>query len=735
MSVLVALSTGARGQGAAGDGDDAGEVFEVYGQRIESAIDDARPVDRVDRAELDRRQPVSTPDALVLSPGVYVQQTAHGQASPYVRGRTGQQVLILFDGLRLNHALFRKGPNQYLFTVDPASVDTIEVVRGSASVELGADAIGGAILIQPLDPKIDPTRDEFMLRPRVFAGHRTFDEALTGRLELDAQINDWLGVLVGVGAKSVGRLEAGGYAFEGGRGDRQACVDILSVPCFEADGRTQLGTGYDEVTTDARVTALIPDGRVSVAAYIYRQYDSPRTDQCPPPEQATGECLVYDEQFRTHIYGEVEQSPGAALLDRYTAAAGYQRQHQRYTLTRPDRIASDGIDTTTLNLGRDAVDGLGFAFRGRTASVGLGPLSSTVRYGVDGSYEWIESAKWIEFAYPPLTRKLSRGQYVGGADYAQGGVWLAPDLRWDFVRLRGGMRAVWTRATSPGDVESASDVFDRSYTPLVFDAGLEVGRDFGLVINVEQGFRAPNLDDLTARQSTGQGYQLENAGLGPERALTIEGGLRARLGWLTGDVMAFRQTVDDAIERRLLQRDDCLLSEDVIDQECRANRAPVRLVNLPGTAEIVGVDARVEVRPVRALELRATVAYARGAGEAPSLDGTQIPLSRISPLNGSVLVEWVDRSGLFIGGVLRWAAEQDRLSPGDVADARIPKGGTAGHVVIDGWAGIRVGRTAFFGVKLVNVLDERYRIHGSSILSPGRGVSLSASWAPWGGDD
>jgi hypothetical protein len=152
------------------------EVMEVYGRRVSSAIDDARPIDTIDRDALDRRQPNSTPDALVLSPGVYVQQTAHGQASPYIRGRTGQQVLILYDGLRLNHALFRKGPNQYLFTVDAASVERIEVVRGSASVELGADALGGAVLLHPLEPRIDPTRDEVILRPRVFAGHRTADE-------------------------------------------------------------------------------------------------------------------------------------------------------------------------------------------------------------------------------------------------------------------------------------------------------------------------------------------------------------------------------------------------------------------------------------------------------------------------------------------------------------------------------------------------------------------------------
>ena len=41
-----------------------------------------------------------------------------------------------------------------------------------------------------------------------------------------------------------------------------------------------------------------------------------------PPEQATGECLIYEEQFRTHVYGSVEHGPEWALLDRWTAAFG-----------------------------------------------------------------------------------------------------------------------------------------------------------------------------------------------------------------------------------------------------------------------------------------------------------------------------------------------------------------------------------------------------------------------------
>ena len=100
----------------------------------------------LDQKEIRQSVPRSTPEVLQGVEGVYIQQTSHGQASAYVRGRTGRHTLLMVDGFRLNHALFRQGPNQYLFTVDPFLLGQIDVVRGGASVRLGANALSGAIL-------------------------------------------------------------------------------------------------------------------------------------------------------------------------------------------------------------------------------------------------------------------------------------------------------------------------------------------------------------------------------------------------------------------------------------------------------------------------------------------------------------------------------------------------------------------------------------------------------------
>ncbi|NIP87065.1 MAG: TonB-dependent receptor plug domain-containing protein, partial [Planctomycetales bacterium] len=102
--------------------------------------------------EIRQRQAPDMFQALQNEVGVLIQSTAAGQASPFIRGLTGQQILILVDGIRLNNSIFRRGPNQYFNTIDPGMVDHIEILRGQGSVLWGSDAIGGVINIVTRSP-------------------------------------------------------------------------------------------------------------------------------------------------------------------------------------------------------------------------------------------------------------------------------------------------------------------------------------------------------------------------------------------------------------------------------------------------------------------------------------------------------------------------------------------------------------------------------------------------------
>lgn len=127
----------------------------VTAQRYEtSAFSRPEAVSVLAEKELSQRAPRSTPEALMGLPGVWVQKTNHGGGSPFIRGLTGQQTLLLIDGIRLNNATFRSGPNQYLNTVDPQSLAQLEVLRGPDRCRMAAMRWAGCCTCAPKHPAL-----------------------------------------------------------------------------------------------------------------------------------------------------------------------------------------------------------------------------------------------------------------------------------------------------------------------------------------------------------------------------------------------------------------------------------------------------------------------------------------------------------------------------------------------------------------------------------------------------
>jgi outer membrane receptor protein involved in Fe transport len=671
---------------------------------------------KVNRAEIEERLPRSAPDALRFEPGVFVQQTAHGQGSAFVRGRTGQETVLLFDGIRVNTSTYRQGPNQYFFTIDSQTIHSIDVVRGGGSTLYGSDAIGGALLARPLEPTLEPDEKGLRVRPRTMVRYASADREFGERFQLDVQASPTVRFLGGAGYRIVHELESGGVVRSPVTGEAP------QVPRMRSDGRTQMGTGFQEVTGDGRFVVGLGAGRRLIgAAYAYRQFDAPRTDQCPPPYASVDECLKYEEQFRTLAYVAFDGALGSAARATRVALS-YQRQHERRRRDRPRSFVVNG--------GRDDVDTFGLTARAETERVEVGSqLALLGRYGGDIYSDQVSSQAWTEFTDVSMVIPSSRGQYLSGSTYTQGGMFAQGEsILARMLILRAGGRAGGASAHAPADPESGSQGVDRTWPVVVGHGGAEVRPVswLSLLANVDRSFRTPNLDDLTSRQQTGPGFQFENASLGYETATTFEGGVRVTTSFLEADAWAFRSNVYNAITRVSRSISDCPPSSP----QCSSSWSRYQLVNIPGASIIDGVELAARAWLPRGFLVRASFAYTRGEGPnpgAPPSDpnvtyDSRVPLSRIPPLNGTVEVRWNGPHGVYLGSALRWAEKQTRLAPSDRGDARIPEGGTPGFAVVDLRSGIRVGRQLAFALVLENVGDAAYRYHGSSVNGPGRGV-------------
>ncbi len=684
----------------------------------------------VTQRQIQERLPRSAPDALRFEPGVFVQQTAHAQASPYVRGVTGQQTLIAFDGIRLNTSTFRQGPNQYFFTVDSRTIAKLEVVRGSASTRWGSDAIGGALLTTPIDPTMDRTK-RWTVHPRLMIRQRTADTEFGGRAQLDLGWRGKLGLFGGIGYREVGKLHTAGPVIAPATGQE------WREPRLASDGRTQIGTGFKELTADARLVWQIDDRwRLTAAYYDYRQTDAPRTDRCPPSEAPESQCLIYLDQDRTLTYLAAELDDGPAPAARAKLTASYQLQHERTQLVRDNGI--DDIPGGTELNGRDDVHTLGLRLALASAALPLAErLTLGVDYGADAYFDTLASDAWIAFTdvSPPVISVLPRGQYIDGSTYLTSGLWLEPHL-WigPRVRLRLGGRIAVAHAEAAGDDESDTLAVNRTWATPIGNAGVMVVATDWLTwhLDVDQGFRAPNLDDLTSRQQTGPGFQYENASLEPERSLSVDTGFRVRHRYLEASTFVWHSFINDLIGRAPRDVTDCP-GVQADPTGCAASRTRFQLVNLDGWALLRGVDASARVFIPKGFVLGATLSWAWGEGPNPipppdSPDSNyreRLPLSRVPPLNGNVELSWYADFGLWLGTALRWAGAQDRLALADEADIRIPFGGTPGFVLWDLRAGYRLDPHLLIAMVVENVLDSPYRYHGSSVNGASRSLNLA----------
>jgi len=722
IALLIVVLAGEPGASSRADdsrsADSEGAEPETRDIHVPGASDSpGRAASKVTRQDLEESLPRSAPDALRGEPGVYVQQTAHSQGSPYVRGLTGQQTVMFFDGIRLNTSTFRQGPNQYFFTIDSRTIQSLEVIRGSASTRYGSDAIGGALLSDPVAPKMAGPKGKWVVHPRVMLRTATADAELGGRGQLELSYGDKLGLLVGGGYRDVGRLRSGGRIIEPATGEPQGVP-----PAFDEDERTQLGTGFAEATADARLVWRPRDStRLSVGYYDYRQLDAPRTDKCPPPTAPEDECLRYLEQFRTLVYGKAEHFGAHAAAEQITGTVSYQRQHEVRQLDR-------GSPSATQVNGSDNVHSMGTALKVSTHEWALAPWADLQwHYGADAYYDLIDSEAWLRFTDVDVRSDLSRGQYLDGAQYLTSGLWTeGATVLGDVVRLRAGARFAVAHAAADGDEASDSADVDRTWVTGVGSGGvgIQAAPWLAFVANVDQGFRAPNLDDLTSRQQTGPGFQFENVDLKPEKSVSLETGIEIEHPWIELKAYAFQTRINGLIGRAPRTVEQCPVGEE----GCGASQTRFQLVNLDGRAILQGTDADLRLYFPYGFRLRSTLSYAWGEAPNPVADADndvrdRLPMSRVPPLNGLAEAGWRSRRlGLYAFGVLRWARAQSRLALADESDPRIPDGGTPGFVAVDVRLGYRLDPHVLVGIVLENLGDVAYRHHGSAINGPGRGL-------------
>ncbi len=660
-------------------------------------------------------------DLLAAEPGILVQQTTAGQGAPLIRALTGSQILLMIDGVRLNNGTFRQGPSQYLSTVDPETVERIEVVRGASSTLYGSDAIGGVVNVLTRRPAnlLDPDL------PLAAEASFQFDGAARGtraRLTGAARVSERLSVMGGGSYLDQGDLRpGGGLPRQDPTGFQQWGVDFRAD--WEHSARWSSEWAFQHAEQEG-----VPR---------YDRYVEFRAPGTPGGGLGRSYTYLFGPQDRTLARARLQGRFDSQILSALDLSFSYQRQEEGRTIRGQSVQGGVVVPRSRVEFASDAVSSLAGDLQARAFSR---DGRSTVTYGAElwtnetASFGWVENLDTglrtpeirMSNGVPVPTGRFPDGStFDGGALYAFLDQYLSSAFR-----VQAGARgsAYWT-STRVGDDFGGS--VDSRFTDLSGEVGVvwEPREGLDLRLRGAQAFRAPNIYDLTLVGDVPGGIALPGNGLGPEQSITLEAGVHYVGRSFATDVTVYRLTIEGVLDRVFgTFQGSTVYGPDSLR---------VLTIQNTGDATVRGIEASLSAGLPGDGNLDVAMFYTHGDADV-GRDGVVVrePMSRVPPTTVRVRTRWpfevAERAGWveYEGQV---SDAQRRLGFRDAIDSRIQPGGTPSFHVHSVRVGADLSERAQMSLGLLNVFDELYRVHGSGIDAPGRHVFVRLDVQAFGG--
>ena len=520
--------------------------------------------------------PRSTPESLSIIPGVFVQKTNHGGGSPFIRGLTGNQTLLLVDGIRVNNSTFRYGPNQYLNTIDPFSIDKIEVLRGSGSVQYGSDAMGGVIQVFTKDPGFSESTN---FKGTVNARYGSGNMEKSGSTEFVYSSSKLVfsGIL---GLKNFGDLVGG-----------------------DTTG-TQSPSGYRESDASVKVRLkLSKKAELTVANQFVQQHD---VDVFHKVRLENFKINKMGVQGRNLTYVKLRMEQSSPIFKEINITGSLNSTiEERNSLKNASLISGLERDkVSTSNLSAEIFSVLNKYW---TATSGLeyyrDKISST-RSNMNSQSGSIT---------------LLRGLYPNNSSYLNTSLYSLHHLELGRFNMEAGLRYNWLKAS----------IFDQdigqigvSPSAFVWNAGLNYTlKDHHVYVALNTGYRAPNIDDMGTLGIVDFRYELPSYSLKPEKSYNSELGYKYASGRMSLGAALYRNKMIDLITR--VQTTQLIDGYKVYKKENTEE------------ALIKGVEGFLEWQVDRNFTAEMFASFNHGQNLSKSE-----PLRRVPPFNGNISLKY-----------------------------------------------------------------------------------------------
>lgn len=115
-------------------------VISAFSQKLQS--ENAMNVTSLKLNAVQSAQLLSVPEKLAALPGVWQVSTGAGIGKPVIRGLSGSRVAVFAQGVRLEN---QQWGDEHGLGVDDNGYESVEIIKGPASLLYGSDALGGVV--------------------------------------------------------------------------------------------------------------------------------------------------------------------------------------------------------------------------------------------------------------------------------------------------------------------------------------------------------------------------------------------------------------------------------------------------------------------------------------------------------------------------------------------------------------------------------------------------------------
>ena len=567
-------------------------------------------------------------DLLTKIPGVSATSFAPGSSRPVLRGQQGERVRVLVDGV--GTADVSNTSVDHATTIDPITVERIEVLRGPAVLLYGSQAIGGAVNV--IDKRIPTRMPDEAFHFDGFAGIDSATNLRTGAGSIDVGVGESLVFHVDGSWRQTDDFEIGGFQVAPALradlladADEEAAEGELEEAAELREAANQRGTvpnsAMESWTINAGLGVILGESTFGASLGWYETtYGVPTRPGAGHHHGEEGEeeggeeegeelVTIGLKQFRADFKGDVFLGDGA--FERLKLRVGYSD----YTHTEFEGAEVGTVfDSTSVEARAELVQNTGGTLRG----------SSGVQYQHRDFF-----AVGAEAYIPPnLTDQVA--------------LFTLQELGTGPFQIEAAGRAEFTKVKAQTlGIERDFDTYSGALG-LVYEGieGVRVG------INGSRAERAPSAEELFSDgpHIATQAFEIGDPNLRTETAWGLEAYARGSIGAGTFSLTAFRQWFGNYI-----------FLEETGEEE---DDLPV-FQYLQQDADFFGIEADLNYPIIDGEGFRLITDLRASYVEAELADGTAVP--RIPPL--CLLGALEAQTGAFdVRGEVQWFDKQDRTT-------------------------------------------------------------------------